>query len=124
MNHAAECSDVEQPVAAVRCCTTDGRSCQSMCVSPITHVPYDQSDGGGDTGLAVDLATAEQSCASIDRRLCSRRELASGVCCGTGCGFDDARVWALDDCTLPSALTPIRSLPLRGERLRVSVNGQ
>ena len=63
-------------------------------------------------------------CTELMMRLCSLSELASGVCCGGGCAFDDARVWSKDDCTLPSEQTPIEALPYLPELLRVSINGQ
>ena len=63
-------------------------------------------------------------CDGLMMRLCTLTELANGECCGRGCALEDARVWSADECTMPSEHTPIEALPLRAERVRVSINGQ
>merc|ERR550534_2532551 len=61
---------------AVSCCSKDGSKCTTSR----------SCDGFGLT-----LAEAEKYCADEGNRLCTREELASGICCGTGC--DDTAVW-------------------------------
>jgi len=60
----------------VSCCSKDGSTCTSR-----------NCDGWG-----LSLKQAEKYCADQGKRLCTREELASGVCCGTGC--DDSAVWS------------------------------
>ena len=81
-------------------------------------------EDGAFEALESDVLTIEAACAQIEMRLCTLDELDSGLCCGRGCALDDARVWSADPCTLDSEHTPIEALPLKAERLRVSVNGQ
>ena len=41
---------------------------------------------------------AERICASKGLRLCSRREVVEeDVCCNTGCGYDDTKIWLRDE---------------------------
>ena len=127
--HAPHCTEIATGNAAVVCCALDGQTCQSMCVSsvggePLSPQPFPLEQPGGRTNAFVSLEDAERACDHLGLRLCSLDELASGVCCSGGCAFDDARVWSSDDCTLPSEHTPIEALPMRPERLRVSINGQ
>ena len=63
-------------------------------------------------------------CDELMMRLCTLHELAGGLCCDGGCGFDEARVWTVDDCTRDAEHTAIHALPLLAEPLRVSMNGQ
>ena len=86
------------------------------CTCPTTPWPA--------TPLDAPPLRAQATCARVSRRLCHGTELRAGVCCGSGCGFDDIRVWSRDPCPLPNELTPIPYLPMRGEILRVSINGQ
>jgi hypothetical protein len=61
----------------VRCCSLDGRSC-------VTH------------GLCPGSSTyedAKSQCASLGRRLCTKDELLSDVCCSTGVQCDVYGVW-------------------------------
>ena len=122
--HARHCTAVEFGRAAVSCCALDGSACHAMCVSPVTGEVYPQAEPGGLTGSHGTLEEAELVCTGLSMRLCTLEELEGGLCCGRGCALDDARAWAADPCTLHSELTPIETLPLRAERLRVSVNGQ
>jgi len=64
--------------SSVRCCSFDGRRCESRTVGCLQGVSHSQ-------------ATA--ACSSRGLRLCSQQELNRGVCCATGCGFDGRRVW-------------------------------
>ena len=123
-SHAQHCTPVATGSAAVTCCALDGRSCQSMCVSPVDGTRYSLDQPGGLANTAVTFDEAERLCHELMMRLCTLDELAEGTCCGGGCAFDDARVWSRDDCTLPSEQTAITALPLMPEMLRVSVNGQ
>ena len=76
----ATCTDFGS-TASVRCCTTDGSSCQS-------NVP-------GCTNAAT-YAEAEAICAAFGRRLCTPDEAT--LCCGTGCGHDNRMVWTSESC--------------------------
>jgi len=66
--------------ASVRCCSNNGRRCESTSVGCLQHQT---------------LAQATAACASRNMRLCSVQELDSGVCCGTGCGFDGHHIWTM-----------------------------
>ena len=50
---------------------------------------------------AATFAEAEFACAAIEVQgggwtLCSTEQLNSGICCGTGCLYDNNRVWTSD----------------------------
>lgn len=66
--------------ASVRCCSNTGRRCETSSIGCLQHQTYGQ---------------AQQACARRNMRLCTVPELDSGVCCGTGCGFDGHHVWTL-----------------------------
>ena len=59
---------------AVRCCSFDGGSCESKC-------------------SILTFSNAKQKCSEFGMRLCTEEELASKICCGTGCTFDNKLVW-------------------------------
>ena len=63
---------------AVRCCSFDGGSCTSKLN---THC------------LTLTFSIAEWKCSKLGMRLCTEEELASNICCYTGCGFDKELVW-------------------------------
>jgi len=63
-------------LACVRCCSIDGRSC---------HTPHPCTKGT--------LPQAMKICSYHGMRLCTHDELRSGLCCGTGCDFDEQLVW-------------------------------
>lgn len=79
----------------------------------IAHPPCQPSD-------AVLTFTPSSSCLGS----CTLEELESGLCCGSGCGIDNARVWTADDCAEPAEFTPIIALPAAPSWVRVSINGQ
>ena len=62
---------------AVRCCSFDGKSCQ-------TKIP--------DCSILT-FSNAKEKCSEFGMRLCTEEELASNICCGTGCEFDIELVW-------------------------------
>lgn len=64
-------------IAAVRCCSQDGQSCQS-------------EELGCKNGT---VAEAKSICESKGLRLCSKVELQSNVCCDSGCNFDVKTTW-------------------------------
>lgn len=66
--------------ASVRCCSNNGRRCESSSIGCLQHQTY---------------AQATAACARRNMRLCSVQELDSGVCCGTGCGFDGHHIWTM-----------------------------
>ena len=57
---------------AVRCCSFDGGSCKSKIPDCST----------------LTFSNAEEKCSIFGMRLCTKEELASNICCGTGCEFD------------------------------------
>ena len=63
--------------AAVRCCSFGGGSCKSKTpdCSKLT------------------FSKAKQECHEFGMRLCTKKELASNICCATGCNFDIEPVW-------------------------------
>merc|ERR1719487_1406050 len=69
-----------QPTArvAVRCCSMNGRSCASSRVGCPRSQTFEQ---------------AKATCARYQMRLCTKEEMASNICCGTGCMFDNYLVW-------------------------------
>ena len=62
---------------AVRCCSFDGASCASETPNCSTQT----------------FSNAKQECSEFGMRLCTEEELASNICCGTGCDFDFGLVW-------------------------------
>ena len=62
---------------AVRCCSFDGGSCMSKIPDCST----------------LTFSIAEWKCSKLGMRLCTEEELASNICCYTGCGFDKELVW-------------------------------
>ena len=66
-------------LANTRCCDIEGVS----CITPNTHCPKN----------AVTYDKAVEKCQKEGRRLCTKVELNSGVCCGTGGGCDHHLVW-------------------------------
>jgi len=66
--------------ASVRCCSNNGRRCESTSVGCLQHQT---------------LAQATAACSRRNMRLCSVQELDAGVCCGTGCGFDGHHIWTM-----------------------------
>ena len=66
--------------AGVRCCSSDGTSCNthSSCTS------------WNDLKNHVD---AEAECVADGMRLCTKDELLSEICCATGGGCDSLKVW-------------------------------
>ena len=69
---------VTTQTGAVRCCSFDGKSCKSK-------IP--------DCSILT-FSNAEEKCSEFGMRLCTEEELASNICCGTGCGFDIELVWS------------------------------
>ena len=63
---------------AVRCCSYDGGSCES-------RIPK--------CNPLKTFSNAKQECSEFGMRLCSEEELASNICCTTGCDFDLELVW-------------------------------
>jgi len=63
----------------IRCCAYDGSSCDTT-----HHCQNDQ---------AVTYSEASQYCASENKRLCTRTEMESGICCSTGGKCDSYQVW-------------------------------
>ena len=43
--------------------------------------------------LESTFSNAKKKCSDSGRRLCTKKELASNICCTTGCGFDTKPVW-------------------------------
>ena len=71
----------ESSVAAyVRCCSDDGTTCDTF------------SNCNRKSDL-VAFADAEQKCVDNGMRLCTKDELLSEICCGTGGNCDSGAVW-------------------------------
>ena len=66
--------------AFVRCCSDNGASCNTF-------------SNCQDTSDLVNYAGAESICASNGMRLCTKDELLTDMCCGTGGQCDSAGVW-------------------------------
>ena len=62
---------------AVRCCSFDGESCKSKIPDCLT----------------LTFSNAKEKCSQFGMRLCTEEELASNICCTTGCEFDFELVW-------------------------------
>lgn len=90
---ADEAASETTGTATVRCCSIAGDSCTSE---------WPNADGSilGGAGTEADgcfsdqtYAQAEAICSARGQRLCTKVEMDSGVCSGTGCGHDDDLVW-------------------------------
>ena len=70
----------ETSTGFVRCCSDDATSCSTIsnCRDPSDLVTY---------------AEAATKCAAKGQRLCTKDELLSDVCCGTGKKCDSYGVW-------------------------------
>jgi len=79
-------------VAAVRCCA--GRTCDSPCSSIFATGPANSNL----TCVRATLQQAEHHCRRQGKQLCSRAELASNICCHTGCTADQRYTWTRDLC--------------------------
>jgi hypothetical protein len=104
-------------LADVRCCSMDGTSCNSGSfpqtftfldglVSEGTACQAGQCNGVADTWChsAVSFEQAQEICAATGERLCSRAEIESDVCCGTGCSHNAHLIWFSDD--VPTTTLP------------------
>ena len=65
-------------LSGVRCCSDDGSTCETPGNCPADNMPFDN---------------AKQKCAQLGKRLCTKDQLMSGVCCGTGGGCNRDEVW-------------------------------
>ena len=67
-------------LAYVRCCTLNGSRCYThdSCLTPAGLLTFDD---------------AKLKCESYGLRLCTKDELLSDLCCGTGGECDDHQVW-------------------------------
>ena len=70
----------ESSTAFIRCCSTDGAGCstESRCNNSDDLVTY---------------ADAEATCVANGGRLCTKDELLTDICCGTGGQCDSYGVW-------------------------------
>lgn len=107
-------------VALMRCCSNmpQAPACQSVCWPAYIdscaqdparhgHRPLLQGVTQGVGGRRATWDEARRECAAHGRRLCTRVELASGICCKTGCRADQGLVWSNDSCVL-SLKGPLR----------------
>lgn len=65
------------PAAGVRCCSQNGSTCSSPNSCP-QQLPFDQ---------------AKAVCTALGQRLCTKDELLTDMCCGTGGSCDHYAVW-------------------------------
>ena len=85
--------------AAIRCCSDRG-ACTSICEPrQMQGTPPHQPQTPGVSGFAASHEQASAECATIGMRLCTRHELASSMCCSSGCQADGALLWTADTCT-------------------------
>lgn len=84
----------------IRCCASN-LTAQPPCISSC----YDIRNSLCEFALPLGAGTfathaeAEAECRARSGRLCTRRELFSGVCCRTGCRLDDESVWTAESCS-------------------------
>ena len=64
--------------ACLRCCSNNGKECVTPLECPADKMSYDH---------------AVSKCAESDHRLCTKAELLSRVCCGTGGSCDSYEIW-------------------------------
>eukprot|EP01060_Flectonema_neradi_P021717 TRINITY_DN295_c0_g1_i3.p1 TRINITY_DN295_c0_g1~~TRINITY_DN295_c0_g1_i3.p1 ORF type:complete len:341 (+),score=64.87 TRINITY_DN295_c0_g1_i3:68-1090(+) len=89
----------EAEVGAVRCCSKNGKACISRVNSDIC------------LGHSETFEAAVEICKEMGRRLCTRSELRSGICCKTGCDYDMLSTWSIPDgsCSSQSIPAPMKS---------------
>jgi len=88
-----ECEPNIASAAGVRCCDHDANTCDSYCPGVQIKTQRQSMELGFKT-----YQEAVSACSSLGLRLCTRSELATNVCRGTGCYFDTTRVWTSDVC--------------------------
>ena len=64
-------------LAAVTCCDLDGNECMTP----------------DKTCYKAEFDKAKELCTSIGKRVCTPSELGSGLCCDSGCNFDNKLTW-------------------------------
>ena len=79
----------------IRCCSDDGKSCQTPGDCPKNSVSYE---------------IAAMKCQNMGLRLCTKYELLSGVCCSTGGNCDSHLVWTSTS-ESGTHLNPLRAPP-------------
>merc|ERR1719375_1079273 len=77
--------------AAVRCCSNNGRKCASR--------------KGRCFGRRKTYQEAVGICAAAGMRLCTQAEVATEMCCRTGCMYDHRQVWTSDSCSTQATTT-------------------
>jgi len=82
----------------VRCCSMDGKKCAT---------PGSCETKANDR-ILVSYADATSECSAIGKRLCTKDELNTGVCCGTGGQCDQALVWTSTPDADTSAMTALK----------------
>ena len=86
---------------AVRCCSNDDcGTCKSVCPGHVAP-PLEFTT----------FSEAQQKCSDLGMRLCTKKELASKICCGTGCGIDSKYVWYAPEGNVFRSINPILSEP-------------
>jgi len=94
-----ECVPVSAVAAGARCCSGEPGNASS-CVSDCGEPP--------ELGLLQHHFEADGRCKAHGMRLCTRAELASGLCKGTGCNYNGMHVWTSEPC---GALATSTSIP-------------
>jgi hypothetical protein len=69
--------DASEQAAGARCCNDDGTSCSTP----------------GSCPAQLTFAQASKLCTDEGKRLCTKSELLSDICCGTGGNCDSYAVW-------------------------------
>ena len=86
--------------AGIRCCTTDGKDCETPDDCPFNNVMYDN---------------AASQCAERGQRLCTKSELLSEICCKSGGNCDDYAVWTSTKEPGRTLLFPFKIILIHGK---------
>ena len=97
-NKTAACSADARTRAGIRCCP------RSMCFATTRHVSAACVSVCEAGAARVSRAAAVTACDARGMRLCTRFELASGICCRSGCKLDHGHVWTSDMCARPGEI--------------------
>lgn len=102
-----ECVPVSAVAAGARCCSGEpGKA--SGCVSDCGEPP--------ELGRLQHHFEADGRCKARGMRLCTRTELASGLCKGTGCNYNGMHVWTSEPCGALATSTSIPSTTITATR--------
>lgn len=84
--------------AAVRCCQHSTGNLQ--CASSVVNCPMGKT-----------YVEGKKICEDHGMRLCTKDELESNVCCGTGCNFDSWLIWTSTEFVNTTTPLPVEEMP-------------